>query len=222
MRNQSTAYSFCEYALGIVILQRIQIMFGAWQNRYNRRSDRSQQGFTLVELLMAITLIAVAAITVMINMPPANQSAKHEAMRFAARLKSAMSESLVSGEPMGLDLAQLEYEFLRQRDGDWVRASDARYALWQLRDGVQLRYDAFTAEIDLSANDKALRGFGVSLSEDDEDRKIAPLIQFQPLGAETELRVIFAQTDPTIPARRRQDWIVHLKPDGLIEVSRGT
>ena len=80
---------------------------------------RSQIGFTLIEMLLTVFLIGLAASMVAINIGQDDDDiAKLEAQRFAALLAQLQDESTLSGLPMGLQ----------------VREVDNRYQFWELID----------------------------------------------------------------------------------------
>ena len=70
-----------------------------------------KQGFTLVELLMVIAIIGLAAGAVVLSVPDPRPSVAVDAERFAARLTRAREESLLSNRPVAVEATPTGYAF---------------------------------------------------------------------------------------------------------------
>ncbi len=81
--------------------------------------DKSDQGFTLLEMLLTVFLIGLVTSLVTLNVgQDADDIAKLEARRFAALVGHLQDESTIAGLPMGVE----------------VREIDNRYSFWELTD----------------------------------------------------------------------------------------
>lgn len=76
-----------------------------------RPSLRNRPGFTLVELLMTIAIIGLAAGAVVVAVPDPRPSVAEDAERFAARLIRAREESVLSNRPVAVETNQAGYAF---------------------------------------------------------------------------------------------------------------
>ncbi len=63
---------------------------------------RSQQGFTLVELLVTITIIGLVAGAAVLAIPDPRGSLAAEAERFAAHAKAARDQATIGGRAVAL------------------------------------------------------------------------------------------------------------------------
>lgn len=83
------------------------------------RLHRSRAGFTLVELLMAIAIIGLAAGAVVVSVPDPRPSVAEDAERFAARLVRAREESILSNRLVAVDATQTGYGFTAFDGARW-------------------------------------------------------------------------------------------------------
>lgn len=75
------------------------------------QAARPRAGFTLVELLMVIAVIGLAAGAVVLAVPDPRPAVGLEAERFAARLSRAREESILSGRPVAVEASADGYGF---------------------------------------------------------------------------------------------------------------
>jgi len=80
-----------------------------------------ETGFSLVEVLVAVTIVSLLAGAVVLSLRPPPPAARAEADRLAARFVIAAEEALLNGAPIGFsaDDDLRGYAFLSWRDGDW-------------------------------------------------------------------------------------------------------
>lgn len=92
----------------------------------NRRALLTR-GFTLIEILVVIVIIAIVVGTVSVNlMRDERQSLQDEADRLAALLQHARDQATLTGRPIGWAAEAGKYAFLEMNtDGKWsVKAND--------------------------------------------------------------------------------------------------
>ena len=92
------------------------------------RAEHRESGFTLVELMVVIVIIGLAASVVVLAMPDPDGGVAAEAERFAARAKAARDLAIVEARPAMLSVDGTGYQVSRRQRGEW-RPGD-RYE-WQ-------------------------------------------------------------------------------------------
>ncbi|MEM6413994.1 MAG: prepilin-type N-terminal cleavage/methylation domain-containing protein [Pseudomonadota bacterium] len=93
----------------------------------NRSSPAFQTGVTLIELLVALSILGFAAGLVVLNAPPARPAAKSLAEEMASRLVAAKDASILTGASHRLEFAGSDYRITRYAGRDeWVSISNWR------------------------------------------------------------------------------------------------
>lgn len=82
-------------------------------------------GFTLVELMVVLAIVGVAATAVILTAPDPRPPLAREAESLAARLAHARAEAVLGGRPVAARLDASGYGFWTQSDGRWTAIQDA-------------------------------------------------------------------------------------------------
>lgn len=115
-----------------------------------------QAGFTLLEVLLVILLMGLAASAVTLSMSsagPKEELEKH-ARQFVATTEMVLDEVVMSGQFVGLVVEDHSYQFVLRREGKWV----------PLEDGRMMGKREFEDDVELS-----LVVEGLPLVQDDEE-----------------------------------------------------
>lgn len=86
------------------------------------RAPGAESGFTLLEIVVVITLISIIASFAMISLNTAtngDQRLNAVAQRLNAAVELAAEEALLTGSPVGIDLALNGFSFEILRQGEW-------------------------------------------------------------------------------------------------------
>lgn len=89
-------------------------------------AEAERAGFTLVELLIVVAIIGMAAAAVVLNLPDPRPSVGTETERFAARLVRAREEAVLSNRTIAAEVTTTGYGF-QTFDGAWVPLNDAPF-----------------------------------------------------------------------------------------------
>lgn len=77
------------------------------------------QGFTLVELMVVIFIVGLAATAVVLAMPERGGSVRNEAVRLAARAGAARDQAILESRTVALRIGPGGYEVARREGGQW-------------------------------------------------------------------------------------------------------
>ncbi|MGN6692531.1 MAG: GspH/FimT family pseudopilin [Sphingopyxis sp.] len=78
-----------------------------------------ERGFTLVELMVVIAIMALAATAVVLTIPGEERTVRSEADRLAARLAAARDVAVIEGRSVSVNFAPSGYGFERRVEGAW-------------------------------------------------------------------------------------------------------
>jgi general secretion pathway protein H len=79
----------------------------------------SEHGFTLVELLIVLTIIGLMSAAVVLAFPDHRGSLIDEAERFAARAQAAQERAVMDARPIAIRLTSAGYGFDRREKNEW-------------------------------------------------------------------------------------------------------
>lgn len=105
---------------------------------------QDQRGFTLVELMVVLALMALAATAVVLTLRPGGGDARAEAAQFAARTASLRDRAVIEGRGFGAWVTASGYGFERRVDGAWQPLDDGRLSRrnWPTGTAVSLNGDS--------------------------------------------------------------------------------
>ncbi len=91
------------------------------------RNRALRAGFTLVELLMVVAIIGLAAGAVVLSVPDPRPAVAAEAERFAARLVRAREEAIFGARPVAVEATARGYEFSSFDGVEWTPLTDGPF-----------------------------------------------------------------------------------------------
>lgn len=95
------------------------------------------RGFTLVELMIVITIIALMSAAVVLLFPDPRGKLRDEAERFAARTRAAHDMAILEGRSVSVWVSAAGYGFDRREGNTWAPISDKPLRVERWSDGVR-------------------------------------------------------------------------------------
>ena len=93
-------------------------------------------GFTLVELMVVIAIIGLAAAAVVLTLPAADGGAVTEATRFGARVAALRDRAIIDGRSYAVWVSASGFGFERRAMGQWQPLEEGRLAHGDWRSGT--------------------------------------------------------------------------------------
>ena len=140
-------------------------------------------GFTLVELLVVITLIGLMSAVVVLAIPDPRGSLTEEVERFAARAQAAQNRAVIDARPMALRVTNVGYGFDRREREEWQPLSAKPFTTYSWNEGTQA----------------AIGGTG------------AARIIFDPTGTVEPMQLILSRDGEQVTVEFRYDGAVHVR-----------
>ncbi|MBY0582593.1 MAG: GspH/FimT family pseudopilin [Sphingomonas sp.] len=101
------------------------------------RSIVAQAGFTIVELMVVITIIGLASAAVVLAMPDPRGRLDNDAARFAARVRAAHDLAIVEGRSISVWVTDVGYGFdLRAAEG-WSPIAERPFRVARWQEGIR-------------------------------------------------------------------------------------
>jgi general secretion pathway protein H len=102
----------------------------------------AERGFTLVELMVTITVVALMASAVVWAVPAPGAKLRNDALRFAARVRAARDQAIVSAQPVSVWVTAGGYGFDQRASGRWVPMADKPLRVERWTEGARAALDA--------------------------------------------------------------------------------
>lgn len=96
-----------------------------------------EQGFTLIELMVVLTIIGFVTAAVIVAMPDPRGRVIDDADRFAARVAAARDEAVVTARPMAVWVSASGYGFQRREGGAWAALEDKPFVTMDWKPGTR-------------------------------------------------------------------------------------
>ena len=152
-----------------------------------------------------VVILGFAASVVVLNAPPIKPPAKDEAQRFAARLKRAADQAVISGIAYRLEVREGGYTIARRAGEDWSPEIAATMP-------VRPETVVFKLQVGDLAADNALALNGGRSEPPNQEEKDLIIVPLEPFGLTAEFSAAFES--------RRGAWDVVAAADGTITVTQ--
>ncbi len=134
-----------------------------------------ESGFSLIEMLVVVFIIALASTVVLLNLPSSQGQSLKDADQIKRDLQRAHYESIASGELIGFVAHRFGYQFLSYSDRQWIARSNLREIDKDARSNLE-RTNLVVNALETEADDR---------EEDDSNPELKPDIIFFPVGEAT-------------------------------------
>jgi general secretion pathway protein H len=98
----------------------------------------NERGFTLIELMIVLAIIAVAATAVVLNLPGPDRALRSSSERLAAQAAALRDQAVMAARPMAIRIGARGYSF-EHYDGDrWIAEHDKPFRAVELPEGMRV------------------------------------------------------------------------------------
>lgn len=101
------------------------------------RERPSEHGFTIIELMIVVTIIALASALVALAWPDPRARLQDDAARFAARVRAAHDMAMIEGRSVSLWVSAGGYGFDRRDRGGWQPMAEKPFRVERWQNGVR-------------------------------------------------------------------------------------
>ena len=98
--------------------------------------ERPPRGFTLVELMIVLVLIGLAASAIVLTLPSPAATVRDDAERFAARLGAARDAAVIGARAMQVSVSPSGYAFARRQGATWEPLDEKPFVTTDWRRGA--------------------------------------------------------------------------------------
>ena len=111
------------------------------------RRRSTANGFTLVELLVVMVILALTSTAVMLAIPDPRGSLRDDGERLAARLGAARDAAIIGGREMAVRFEDGGYGFEMRRGGTWLPADGRAFSAQRWPEGTAVTTEPATTRI---------------------------------------------------------------------------
>lgn len=98
----------------------------------------TEEGFTLVELMIVLVIVSLMSTVVMLSLPDPRGSLTQEATRFAARAKAAQERAVIDARATSVRVTDIGYGFDERRQSEWRPLANGVLADQRWSDGTEV------------------------------------------------------------------------------------
>ena len=96
----------------------------------------AEDGFTLVELMIVMAIMALATTAVIVRLPDDRSRIREDAERFALRVAGARDQAVLASRPIAVTVSTGGYSFSRRLQGQWRPLEDRPFVTTSWRGGI--------------------------------------------------------------------------------------